>query len=58
MLTRIITGVIGIALAACVIQTGGLIFALAALLLAILAWVEYVRPSGRRGSILHSCWVW
>ena len=52
MLTRIITGVVGIALAACVIQTGGLLFALAALLLAILAWVEYVKAFRQKGEHL------
>ena len=52
MLVRIITGVIGIALAALVIQTGGQLFALFALLLAILAWVEYVRAFRQKGEHL------
>ena len=52
MLTRIITGVIGIALAAFVIQTGGLLFALFALLLSLLAWVEYVKAFGQKGEHL------
>lgn len=43
MLTRIITGVIGIALAACIIQYGGAAFAIFALLLSLLAYFEYVR---------------
>ena len=52
MLMRIITGVIGIALAAFVIQTGGQLFAAFALTLAILAWVEYVRAFSRKGETL------
>ena len=39
LLTRIITGIVGIALAAVIIQTGGVFFAGAALLLAWLAWL-------------------
>lgn len=49
MLTRIITGVIGIALAAFIIQTGGLLFAGFALVLALGAWFEYVRAFQNRG---------
>ena len=49
MLTRIITGIVGIALAAVIIQTGGVFFAGAALLLAWLAWLEYVRVFAERG---------
>ncbi len=49
MLTRIITGVIGIALAAFVIQTGGTLFAVFELVLALLAWFEYVRAFAQRG---------
>lgn len=52
MLTRIITGVIGIALAAFVIQTGGQLFAGFALVLAILAWVEYVKAFAGKGENL------
>lgn len=43
MITRIITGVIGICLVAFVIQTGGTVFALCVTLLALIAWVEYAR---------------
>ena len=49
MITRIITGLIGIALAAYVIQTGGTLFAGFALVLALLAWFEYVRAFSERG---------
>lgn len=49
MITRIITGIIGIALAAWVIQTGGMLFAGFALVLALLAWFEYVRAFSERG---------
>ena len=52
MLTRIITGVVGIALAAFVIQTGGALFAGFALVLSILAWFEYARALPRKGSNL------
>ena len=49
MLTRIITGVIGIALAAFVIQTGGTLFAVFALVLSLLAWFEYTRAFSHHG---------
>lgn len=52
MLTRIITGVVGIALAAVVIQMGGALFAGFALVLSILAWFEYARAFHRKGSNL------
>ena len=52
MLTRIITGVVGIALAAFVIQTGGALFAGFALVLSMLAWFEYARAFHRKGSNL------
>lgn len=52
MLIRIITGVVGIALAAFVIQTGGQLFAGFALVLAILAWVEYVKAFAKKGENL------
>lgn len=50
MLTRIITGVVGIALAAVVIQMGGALFAGFALVLSILAWFEYARAFHKKGS--------
>ena len=49
MITRIITGLIGIALAAYVIQAGGILFAGFALGLGLIAWFEYVRAFGERG---------
>lgn len=52
MLTRIITGVIGIVLAAAVIQMGGALFAGFALLLSLLAWFEYTRAFARKGERL------
>ncbi len=52
MLLRIITGVVGIGLAAAVIQAGGQLFALCALLLAVLAWMEYVRAFAHKGGNL------
>lgn len=55
MLTRIITGVVGIALAAVVIQLGGLLFAGFALALALVAWFEYTDAFAHRG--LHLTFV-
>lgn len=49
MLTRIITGIIGIVLAALVIQTGGNVFAGAVLLLAFGAWYEYCNAFKQKG---------
>ncbi|MBR2214616.1 MAG: phosphatidate cytidylyltransferase [Selenomonadaceae bacterium] len=49
MLTRIITGVVGIALAALVIQTGGLIFGGFAFLLSLIAWLEFSHAFGLKG---------
>ena len=49
MITRIITGIVGIALATLVIQTGGWVFAACSLLLALVAWYEYSRAVGCRG---------
>lgn len=49
MITRILTGIIGIALAAYVIQTGGMLFAGFSLALGFLAWFEYVRAFSQRG---------
>jgi phosphatidate cytidylyltransferase len=49
LITRIITGLIGIALAAYVIQAGGILFAGFALVLGLIAWFEYVRAFGERG---------
>ena len=49
MLTRIITGIIGIVLATLVIQTGGNVFAGAVLLLAFGAWYEYCNAFKQKG---------
>ena len=49
MITRIISGVIGIVLAVYVIQEGGQTFSIAAAVLAILAWFEYTRAFSHRG---------
>jgi len=49
MLTRIITGVIGIGAAAFVIQTGGLLFAVCVLLLAVGTWAEYCGAFEKKG---------
>ena len=49
MITRVITGIIGIALAAVVIQTGGWIFATAIALLSVIGWFEYVRMFRQHG---------
>lgn len=49
MLTRIITGVIGIALAALVIQTGGFLFGVCGIVLAAGAWTEYTLAFEKKG---------
>ena len=49
MLTRIITGIVGIALAAFIIQTGGALFSAFALVLSLVAWFEYVRAFSHKG---------
>ena len=47
--TRIITGIVGIALAAFIIQTGGWIFSTAVLLLSLGAWFEFARAFVNKG---------
>ena len=47
--TRIITGIVGIALAAFVIQTGGWLFSAAVLLLSMGAWFEFARAFTNKG---------
>lgn len=49
MVLRIITGIIGIAIAAVLIQIGGTPFACAAILLAVIAWFEYCSAFSRAG---------
>ena len=49
MITRIISGMIGIALAAYIIQEGGTKFVIAAAVLAVLAWFEFTRAFSHRG---------
>ena len=49
LITRVITGIIGIALAAVVIQTGGWVFAAAIALLSVIGWFEYVRMFRQHG---------
>lgn len=49
MILRIITGVIGIIIAAVVIQIGGLPFAIFAMLLSLIAWHEYSSAFQRAG---------
>ncbi len=49
MITRIISGIVGIGIAAYVIQEGGTLFGVAAAILGLLAWVEYTRAFSHRG---------
>lgn len=49
LVTRIITGVVGIVLAAFVIETGGWVFAAAVLLLSLVGWHEYARAFAHNG---------
>ena len=49
MILRIITGIIGIVIAAVVIQFGGAPFTFAAMLLALAAWIEYSSAFERAG---------
>ncbi len=49
MLTRIITGVVGIAAAIAIITKGGLVFAAAVLLLSAVGWYEYHKMAASKG---------
>ncbi|MCI6483566.1 MAG: phosphatidate cytidylyltransferase [Selenomonadaceae bacterium] len=49
MLVRIITGIVGIGLAAFVIQAGGTLFAVCGLVLALGAWFEYCNVFDKKG---------
>lgn len=50
--TRIITGIIGIALAAFIIQTGGMLFNGTVLVLSIIGWHEFARAFAHKGQNL------
>ena len=52
MAIRVITGVVGIALAAFIIQTGGAVYSAAVLLLMLLAWHEYAHAFSSFGKPL------
>jgi len=52
LLTRIITGVVGIALMTFIIQWGGALFAGAVLVLSLVAWFEYMQAFSHKGSNL------
>ena len=49
MITRMISGMVGIALAGYIIQWGGTAFVVTAAVLAVLAWFEFTRAFSRRG---------
>ena len=49
MITRMISGIVGIGISAYVIQRGGTTFSIAAAVLAVLAWFEFTRAFSRRG---------
>ena len=49
MLTRIITGIVGIGIMTFVINTGGLVFAVAVLLLSLVGWKEYTEAAAANG---------
>ena len=49
MLTRIISGIVGIIVAGIIIQTGSWLFIVAVLILAMLAWREYAHAFGHTG---------
>lgn len=52
MLTRIITGIIGIAIATVIIQMGGYVFQCFAIFLGVGAWMEYCRAFQKIGNYL------
>ena len=49
MLTRIITGLVGIAAAIAIITKGGVVFSGAVLLLALIGWHEYHKMAASKG---------
>jgi len=55
LLLRIITGVVGIALAAFIIQTGGRVFGAAVLALMVIGWHEYAQAFRHYGQPLAYC---
>ena len=50
LVTRILTGVVGISLAAAIIQFGGLVYALAVLFLLLVGWYEYAQAFKKQGT--------
>ena len=52
MLTRILSGIVGIAIAAAVIQTGGAVFCAAAIVLMMIGWHEYAKAFAHMGQPL------
>lgn len=52
MIIRIISGILGIGISAYVIEQGGTMFAVAAAIVALLAWFEYTRAFSHRGGNL------
>ena len=57
MLTRIITGVVGIAAAIAIITKGGVVFSGAVLLLALIGWHEYHKMAASKGTRLLRAWA-
>ena len=51
MIARVITGIVGIALAAFVIQTGGWVFSAFALILSLAGWYEFAAAFSRNGMV-------
>lgn len=54
MLTRIISGIVGIIAAGIIIQTGGWLFTIAVLVLAVLAWREYAHAFLHKGIYIQT----
>lgn len=52
MLTRILSGIVGIAIAAAVIQTGGAVFCVAVVALMMIGWHEYAKAFSQMGQPL------
>ncbi len=54
MLTRIVSGIVGIIAAACIIQAGGMVFAAAVVVLGCIAWREYMKAFAHKNVQLPS----